>query len=34
MEEFPIWLKVLVWLTVGGTIVYAVGAAIYTGIMG
>jgi membrane protein required for beta-lactamase induction len=34
MEDFPIWLKVLVWLIVGGTVVYAIGAMVYTGMMG
>jgi hypothetical protein len=34
MEDFPIWLKMLVWLTVGGTIAYAVGAMIYSGMAG
>jgi hypothetical protein len=34
MEDFPIWLKALIWLVVGGTIVYAIGAVIYTALMG
>jgi hypothetical protein len=34
MEDFPIWLKLLVWLIIGGTVVYAVGAMIYSGMMG
>ena len=34
MEDFPIWLKALVWLTVGGTIAYAIGAMIYTAVVG
>jgi hypothetical protein len=34
MADFPIWLKVLVWLIVGGTVVYAIGAMVYTGMMG
>jgi hypothetical protein len=34
MEDFPIWLKLLIWLTVGGTVVYAVGAIIYSVMMG
>jgi hypothetical protein len=34
MEDFPIWLKALIWLVVGGTIAYAIGAVVYTGIMG
>jgi hypothetical protein len=31
MEDFPIWLKLMVWLIIGGTVVYAVGAMIYSG---
>ncbi len=34
MEDFPIWLKALIWLVVGGTLVYAIGAVIYTVLMG
>ena len=34
MEDFPIWLKLVIWLLLGGTIAYAAAAAIYTGIMG
>jgi hypothetical protein len=34
MEDFPILLKVVIWLVVGGTIAYAAGAAIYTAMMG
>lgn len=34
MEDFPIWLKLAVWLTVAGTVVYAVGAVIYSGMGG
>jgi hypothetical protein len=34
MEDFPIWLKLVVWTTVGGTLVYAVAAAIYSGMLG
>lgn len=34
MEDFPIWFKVLIWLSVGGTIAYAIGAMIYTAMMG
>jgi hypothetical protein len=32
MEDFPIWLKALIWLVVGGTIVYTVGMIIYSGL--
>jgi hypothetical protein len=34
MDDFLIWLKALIWLIVGGTIAYAIGAIIYTGTMG
>jgi hypothetical protein len=34
MEDFPIWLKLIVWLIIGGTMAYAAGAAIYSGMMG
>jgi predicted membrane channel-forming protein YqfA (hemolysin III family) len=30
MEDFPIWLKLLVWAIVGGTVIYVVGAIIYS----
>jgi hypothetical protein len=34
MEDFPIWLKLIIWLTIGGTVVYAIGAWVYTSMMG
>jgi len=34
MGDFPLWLKLLVWLTVGGAVLYAIGAAIYSGMIG
>ena len=34
MEDFPIWLKLIIWLTVGGTVAYAIGAMVYTNMMG
>jgi hypothetical protein len=34
MDDFPIWLKLLVWLTIGSTIIYVIGAAIYSGMIG
>jgi hypothetical protein len=34
MEDFPLWLKLLIWLIIGGTVLYAGGAAIYSGMMG
>jgi hypothetical protein len=30
MEDFPIWLKALIYLTVSGTVIYAIAAAIYS----
>jgi hypothetical protein len=34
VEDFPIWLKIVVWLIIGGSVAYAIGAAIYSGMMG
>lgn len=34
MDDFPIWLKALVWLTIGGTVIYVIGAALYSQIVG
>jgi hypothetical protein len=34
MEDFPIWLKVLVWLVIGGTMLYAATAAILSAVNG
>jgi len=34
MEDFPIWLKLVVWLIVGGTVVYVVGAIVYSSLNG
>ena len=33
MQDFPLWLKGLIWLTIGGTVVYAIAAAVYSGMM-
>ena len=33
MEDFPIWMKILVWVTVGGTAVWMLGAMIYFGLL-
>jgi hypothetical protein len=30
MEDFPIWMKALVYIIVGGTIIYAIAAALYS----
>jgi hypothetical protein len=34
MEDFPLWLKVIVWLIVGGTAAWVVGAMLYWGLAG
>lgn len=34
MEDFPIWLKLLVWLIIGGTVVYVVVAILSSGLNG
>lgn len=34
MEDFPIWLKLIIWTIVGGTAVYMVGAMIHFGLLG
>jgi hypothetical protein len=34
MEDFPIWLKLLIWLTIGGTVAYVAGMVIYSAMMG
>ena len=34
MEDFPMWLKLLIWLGVGGTIVYAIGGIVYSIVTG
>jgi hypothetical protein len=34
MEDFPIWVKLVVWLIIAGTVIYAVGAAFYAGMAG
>jgi hypothetical protein len=33
MDDFPIWLRLLIWLVIGGTVAYAVGAIIYSAMM-
>lgn len=33
MEDFPLWLKLIVWLIVAGTVLYTVGATIYFGFL-
>ena len=30
MEDFPIWMKALIWIVVGGTIIYTIAAALYS----
>ena len=34
VEDFPLWMKILIWLVVGGTVIYAVGAMLYTAFIG
>jgi hypothetical protein len=34
VEDFPLWLKLLIWLVIGSTVIYAVGAVLYTGFGG
>lgn len=34
MEDFPLWLKLIVWLIVGSTVIYTVGAMLYSGFGG
>jgi hypothetical protein len=34
MEDFPIFLKLLIWLIIGGTVAYAAGMAIYSAMIG
>ena len=30
MDDFSIWMKLLIWLIIGGTVAYAGGVMIYT----
>jgi hypothetical protein len=30
MEDFPIWMKLVVWLIVGSTVLYALAASFYS----
>jgi hypothetical protein len=34
MEDFPIWLKMVIWLVIGGTVAYAIGAVVFTAMLG
>lgn len=34
MEDFPMWVKVIIWLIVGSTLIYAIGAVVYHGFFG
>jgi hypothetical protein len=29
MEDFPMWLKLVVWLVVGSSLIYAIAAVVY-----
>ena len=33
MEDFPLWLKLLIWLVIGATVAYAASAAFYSAMM-
>ena len=34
MEDFPLWLKLIVWTVVAGTVVWMVAAMIHFGLLG
>jgi hypothetical protein len=34
MEDFPILLKMVIWLVVGGTVAYAIAAVLFTAMLG
>lgn len=34
MEDFPVWLKLIVWLVVGSSLVYTVAAVVYYSVVG
>jgi hypothetical protein len=34
MEDFPIWLKLVVWSIIGFTVIYTVGAALFSNLGG
>ena len=34
MEDFPLWLKLIVWIVVGGTAVWMLAAMIHFGLLG
>lgn len=34
MEDFPIWLKLIIWLGVSSTLIYAIGAFVYYNLLG
>ena len=34
MEDFPLWLKLIVWIVVVGTAVWMLGAMIHFGLLG
>jgi hypothetical protein len=34
MEDFPMWLKLIIWLLAGSTLIYAIGAFLYYNLLG
>jgi len=34
MEDFPMWLKLVMWLIIGSTVIYTVGALVYSNFLG
>jgi hypothetical protein len=34
MDDFPIWLKLTVWSIIGSTVIYTIGAAVYSNLGG
>jgi len=34
VEDFPLWLKLVVWLIVGGTVIWTITAMFYWGLTG
>jgi hypothetical protein len=34
VDDFPLWLKIIVWLIVGGTVIWTITAMVYFGLTG
>lgn len=34
MEDFPIWLKLAIWLIMASTVIYTIGAFVYSSLVG